>query len=287
MAVNQIEKAERFRALHLVEGTFLMPNAWDAGSARMLAAAPFSALGTTSAGIAFSMGVPDGQSRVSRDAMIERIHAIADATDLPVSADLEAGYGETPEAVAVTVRASIQAGAVGGNIEDDTGDPGLLLYETNLAAARIHAAREAADATGVPYVLTARTDCYLVSHPNAFAEAVARANLYREAGADCLFVPGVRDADTIAALVREIQGPLNVVMGLTGSALSVKELETLGVRRISIGGSLARATFGLIRRAVREMAEKGSFSFADQQIPNGELCAFFASWETIDRNERR
>ncbi|MFQ5755952.1 MAG: isocitrate lyase/phosphoenolpyruvate mutase family protein [Acidiferrobacterales bacterium] len=287
MAASHIEKAERFRALHLVEGTFLMPNAWDAGSARMLAAGPFSALGTTSAGIAFSMGVPDGQGRVSRDAMIERIHAIAGATDLPVSADLEAGYGETPEAVAATVRASIQAGAIGGNIEDDTGDPGLLLYEPDLAAVRIHAAREAANATGVPYVLTGRTDCYLVSHPNAFAEAVARANLYREAGADCLFVPGVRDADTIAALVREIAGPLNVVMGLTGSALSVKELQALGVRRISIGGSLARATFDLIRRAVREMAEEGTFAFADQQIANGELCAFFASCGTIDRNERR
>lgn len=274
---TQIQHGERFRSLHAGSQTFLMPNAWDPGSACMLATGGFSCLATTSAGIAYSLGQPDFEGRVSRSQMMERIHLIAAAVDLPVSADLEAGFGAAPQDVAETIRLAIQAGVVGGNIEDLSGDPHTPLFDIGLAAERIRAAREAADGSGIPFTLTARTDCYLAGLPSPFAEAVRRANIFREMGANCLFVPGIKDAETIAALAREIDGPINVVMGLTGSAFTVSQLSDLGVKRISIGGSLARSALGLIRRAAQEMREHGSFSFAEQQIPDAELCSFFAS----------
>lgn len=274
---TQSQRGERFRELHAGSQTFLMPNAWDPGSACILAASGFQCLATTSAGIAYSLGQPDFEGRVSRSQMMERIHLIAAAVDLPVSADLEAGFGAAPREVAETIRLAIQAGVVGGNIEDLSGDPDTPLFDIGLSGERIRAAREAADGSGILFTLTARTDCYLVGLPSPFAEAVRRANLFREMGADCLFVPGIKDAETIAALAREIDGPMNVVMGLTGSAFSVSQLSDLGVKRISIGGSLARSALGLIRRAAQEMREHGSFSFAEQQIPDAELCNFFAS----------
>lgn len=277
--MEQKPKGRIFRALHTAPGVVLMPNAWDAGSARMLAAAGFSAIGTTSAGIAFSHGVPDYDGRVTRPEMLDCVGRIAAAVDLPVSADLEAGYGIAPQDVAQTIALFIQAGVVGGNIEDYSGDAHCPLFDAVLASERIGAARQAADSSGLPFTLTARTDCYLAGVDDPFSEAVRRSNLYREAGADCLFVPGIRDAATIAALVREVDGPLSVVMGLAGASLNVAELAALGVKRISIGGSLARATFGLIRRAAQEMREQGSFTFADQQIPDNELCRFFAAWD--------
>ena len=272
-------KARAFRELHRRDGIFLMPNAWDQGSARILANAGFEALATTSAGIAYSLGVPDYFDRVSRDCMMERVAAIAAAVDVPVNGDLEGGYGEAPEEVARTITLSAEAGLAGGNIEDHTGDEREPLYDIELAAERIHAAREAADATGIDYTLTARSDCFLVKHPDPFAESVRRVNRYREAGADCLFVPGVSDAESIGRLAREVHGPINVVMGLSGAVLSVAELGALGVRRVSIGGSLQRATMGLVRRAAEEMHEKGTFRYADEQIPDGELMAFFARWD--------
>lgn len=274
---TQFQHGERFRELHASPQTFLMPNAWDPGSACMLTTGGFQCLATTSAGIAYSLGQPDFEGRVSRSQMMERIHAIAAAVDLPVSADLEAGFGTAPQDVAETIRLAIQAGVVGGNIEDLSGDPHTPLFDIGLAAERIRAAREAADGSRIPFTLTARTDCYLAGLPSPFTEAVRRANLFREMGADCLFVPGVKDAETIAALAREIDGPINVVMGLTGSAFTVSQLSAMGVKRISIGGSLARSALGLIRRAAQEMREHGSFSFAEQQIPDAELCNFFAS----------
>ena len=276
--MDQLQKASILKELHARDGTFLMPNAWDAGSARMLSASGFPAIATTSAGIAFSLGLPDYEGAVSREAMLERVGLIAAAVDLPVSADLEAGYGVEPDQVGETIRKAITVGAVGGNIEDFTGEPNAPLFDLALAAERIRAARQAADASAIPFTLAARTDCYLAGVDKPFAAAVERANCYREAGADCLFVPGVSDPDVIAALVKEIDGPLTVVMGLSGSTLSVSQLAALGVRRITIGGSLARATYGLIRQAAVEMKEQGSFSFADRQIPDGELCRFFASF---------
>jgi len=281
--VNSHERGQRFRALHGQDHTFLMPNAWDPGSARMLAAGGFAALATTSAGIAYSQGVPDQAGRISRSQMLDAVARIAASVDLPVSADLESGYGETAEEVAETIRLAIQAGVVGCNIEDVSGDPQVPLFDKARAAARIAAARELADASGMAFTLTARTDCYLAGVADPFAEAVARCNLYRESGADCLFVPGIKDRETIGALVREINGPMTVVMGLSGAPLSVADLRSLGVRRVSIGGSLARATFGLIRRAAEEMQTSGTFSYALQQIPDADMGRFFASFEDRKR----
>lgn len=256
-----------------------MPNAWDAGSARMLASNGFSAIATTSAGIAFSLGLPDYAGTVTQTEMLGCLQRIARAIDLPVSADLEAGYGTEPEQVGETIELAIAAGAVGGNIEDFTGDASAPMFNPSLAAQRIRAARIAADKSGMSFTLTARTDCYLANVAAPFSEAVQRANSYREAGADCLFVPGASDPGTIAQLVKEIDGPLTVVMGLKGASLTVSQLEDLGVRRITIGGSLARATYALIRQAAQEMAGTGTFNYSSQQIPDAELCAFFASYQ--------
>jgi len=280
MQVTLQEKARRFHDLHTSDGCFLMPNAWDAGSAKMLAAAGFAALATTSAGVAFSLGHPDHgfcsvDARIDRETMMERLESIANAVSAPLNADLEAGYGSSPGVVAETITKAIAAGAAGGNIEDYTGDRNDPLFETSLAVDRIRAIRGAIDRSGIPFVLTARTDCFLVGHPDAFAESVRRANLFREAGADCLFIPGVSDAASIGKLVKEINGPINIVMGLTGNALSLADLKALGVRRISIGGSLARAMYYHIQDAAREMMERGTFTYADKQIPQGQLNQIF------------
>lgn len=274
--MNQIQRGLRFRQLHTNDAIFLMPNAWDAGSALMLASLGFPALATTSAGVSFSLGFPDQEAAVSRDTMIERVGSIAAAVRLPVSADLQSGYGTTPDEVGKTIGSAILAGVVGANIEDYSGNPAQPLFAIKNASTRVRAARSAADAAGIPFVLTARTDAYLAGVEKPFAEAVERCNAYREAGADCLFVPGASDPKTIEALVREIKGPISVVMGLTGSPLTVPQLGSLGVRRVTIGGSLARATYGLIRKAAAEMAELGTFSYAAQQIPDSELSQFFA-----------
>lgn len=270
-------KGEVFRDLHTAEGIFLMPNAWNAGSASMLASAGFPAIGTTSAGIAFARALPDYEGVLSRDAALEETRRIVEAVDVPVSADTEDCYGHDPAIVAETIGLFADAGVAGASIEDFSASYSDTLYERSLAVERVRAAREAADAVGFPFTLTARAECYLQKHPSAFEESVIRANLYREAGADCLFIPGVRDAETISALVREIDGPINVVMGLVGNAFSVSELASFGVKRISIGGSLARTTFGVIRRAAEEMRDGGTFTFAEQQIPDRELSRLFAT----------
>jgi 2-methylisocitrate lyase-like PEP mutase family enzyme len=278
MTQDQLAKAERFRKLHTNPGTFLAPNAWNAGSARMLEAAGFPALSTTSSGIALALGRPDYEGRLGRQEMMERIARIAGAVEVPVNADLENGYGPKPEDVAETIRQAVAAGVVGGNIEDYSTDPRAPLFEIELAAARIRAAREAADQSGIPFMLTARTDVYISGQEKPMSEAVRRAKRYREAGADCIFVAGVSDKSTISALVREIGGPIAVGVGFGGQPLTARELATMGVKRISIGGSLARTTFALIRRAATEMAQEGTFSFASEQIPDAELSTFFGSW---------
>jgi len=263
------------------DGCLLLPNAWDAGSARLLAAAGFPALATTSAGIAFSHGRPDHDffteqpagGRLDRAAMLRQVGEIVAAAGVPVSADLEEGYGGSPETVAETVALAHAAGAAGGNIEDFTGDRASPLHDRELAVERIAAARTAADAAGAPFVLVGRSDALLVGRP--VAEAVDRANAYLAAGADCAFVPGASDADTIALLVRELTGPLNVVMGLTGSKLTMAELADLGVRRVTVGGSLIRAMYGHLRRAADELRNSGTFSYAEDQIPHTALNDVF------------
>lgn len=269
-------KAERFRSLHSADGVFLMPNAWDPGSARMLAEAGFDALATTSAGIAYSLGLPDYAGAVSRQKMLDCAGAIAGAVEQPVNADLESGYGADAEDVAKTIELAAKAGIVGGNIEDYSGDPGAPLFDIERAVERIVAAREAADASGICFTLTARSDSFLNRVDDPLNQAILRCNRFRQAGADCLFVPGPTDADTIATLVREIDGPINVVMGLGKRTLTVNALRDLGVRRISIGGSLARAVLGLVRNAANEMFRQGTFTYTEGQIPDAELCRFFA-----------
>ena len=274
-------RAAAFRRLHEGGAGFVMPNAWDAGSAIVLVEAGFPAIATTSAGIAFSLGradhaVPHGATPVSRSQMLERVRQIAEAVDVPVNGDLEAGYGERPETVAETIRLAIDAGLAGGNIEDHAGGS---LYDESLAVERIAAAREAIDAGGTAFVLTARTDGQLLRQPAPLADSIRRANRYRQAGADCLYVPGVTDLATIASLVSEIDGPLNVVMGLGSGALTVAALRSAGVVRISLGGSIARAALGYVRQSARELLERGTLTFAGIQIPQGELNALFAGRE--------
>ncbi|MEW1776568.1 isocitrate lyase/phosphoenolpyruvate mutase family protein [Streptomyces sp. NPDC086777] len=275
MDTERRERAARFVELHR-EGCFLLPNAWDAGSARVLESAGFPAVATTSAGIAFSLGRADhdyGGGRVDRATMVDRIREIAAELRVPVSADLEDGFGEAPRTVAETISMTLAAGAAGGNIEDFTGDRSRPLYDPELAADRIRAAREAVDAAGEPFVLVGRTDVLLTGGP--LDEAVRRANAYLAAGADCAFVPGAADAVTIGTLVREIDGPLNVVMGLTGGALSLADLRGLGVRRVTVGGSIARAMYAHLLAAARELAERGTFSYAEGQIAQSDLNELF------------
>ncbi|MCX4905169.1 isocitrate lyase/phosphoenolpyruvate mutase family protein [Streptomyces sp. NBC_00878] len=274
------ERAERFVELHR-EGCFLLPNAWDVGSARILESAGFPAVATTSAGVAFSLGRPDHdffaeqapEDRVDRETMMGRVREIADELTVPVSADLEDGYGEAPETVATTISMTLKAGAAGGNIEDFTGDRARPLYDEALAVDRIRAARAAIDTGGEPFVLVGRTDVLLVD--GSLDECVRRANAYLAAGADCAFVPGAADAATIGTLVRELDGPLNVVMGLTGNALSLDDLRALGVRRVTVGGSIARAMYGHLLRAARELADQGTFSYADDQLSQTDLNELF------------
>ncbi|TWD84411.1 2-methylisocitrate lyase-like PEP mutase family enzyme [Kribbella amoyensis] len=264
-----------FRSLH--SESFVMPNAWDAGSAIVLAEAGFPAIATTSAGIAFSRGLgdhtlPDGAPALSREAMFERVAEITAASPVPVNGDLEDGYGPSPEEVATTIRLALDAGLAGGNIEDFDG---RALYAEELAVERIAAARQAG---GEHFVLTARIDGHLLPRPTGLADSIRRANRYREAGADCLYVPGVNDLADLRTLVREIDGPLNVVLGLGASSLTVPDVFDAGVTRISLGGSIARAALGLVRQAAQELLTTGTLGFAERQIPQAELNQLFARY---------
>jgi 2-methylisocitrate lyase-like PEP mutase family enzyme len=255
------DRAAEFLALHAGAG-FVLPNVWDAGSARLLAQVGFPAIATTSAGIAWSYGVPDGGA-MSFDMMIERVGEIVRAVGVPVSADLESGYGDPGR----TVAAAVEVGAVGGNLED-AADGALL--DADLAADNVAAAREAAPRG--TFVLNARTDAFFVPFEgDPFAEAVARAQRSVDAGADCIFVPGVNDADTIRRLAAEIPAPLNVVAGLTANRIDAPTLFSLGVTRVSVGGSIARAAFSAVDAAGRELLETGTLGFLDGAVSYGDL----------------
>ena len=257
---EQVAKAEAFLRLHQEPPLLLLPNAWDVASARLFEEAGFPAVATTSAGIAYALGHPDGQ-RVGRDDMLAVVARIAAAVAVPVTADLEAGYATTPDGVADTVRAAVAAGAVGMNLEDsDHGEPGRLA-DRAAQAERVAAAREAADSLGLAFVLNARTDVFLLGAgepAGRLAHAIERSNAYRAAGADCSFCPGVADPATITALVREVDGPLNVLAG--PATPPVAELEALGVRRVSLGSGPMRATLGLVRRMAEEL-RRGTYPF--------------------------
>ena len=254
-----------------------MPNAWDAGSALLFESAGFDAVGTTSAGIAYALGKADATGALSIDEALDETARIAEAVSVPVNVDAENGYGASPEAVAECIRRCIDTGAAGAGIEDYTWNPANPLYDRTLAVERIRAAREAVDASGMPFVLTARADCYLYRVPGAFAESVARSNLYREAGADLLYTPGVADRGEVAALVREIDGPMNFVVGKGTADYTVAELADLGIRRVSIGGSLLRAAFALAERAAAEMKDQGRFTWAADQLGPADFDRLFAN----------
>ncbi|HLX00949.1 MAG TPA: isocitrate lyase/phosphoenolpyruvate mutase family protein [Trinickia sp.] len=271
--LSQNEKARAFRAYHEAPGAFIIPNPWDIGTARLLAQAGFKALATSSAGYAFSRGLPD--SAVGREQMLVHLAEIAGATDLPVSADLENGFGDAPEDCAETIRLAAQAGVVGGSIEDATTRADDPIYAHEAAAERVRAAVEAARALPFPFTLTARCENYLWGRPD-LGDTIRRLQAYQEAGADVLYAPGLKTREDIATLVRSVDRPVNVVMGLLGVRLSLDELAELGVKRVSVGGSLARAAFGAFLRAAREMSEHGTFGYADEAIPSKEINELFA-----------
>jgi 2-methylisocitrate lyase-like PEP mutase family enzyme len=252
-------KAEAFRAMHRGPKLLLLPNAWDVASARVFEEAGVAAIATTSAGIAFSLGYPDGQ-RISPGEMMACVARIAENVKIPVSGDVEAGYGTRPEDAALTARALIEAGAVGLNLEDGTDDPQHPLADLSLQLEKIAAVREAAKNAGIPLVLNARTDVCLaqVGKPeDRYGETVKRLTAFRDAGADCLFVPGVRDSATITQLVKELQHPINILAG-PGSP-TIPELQSLGVARVSLGSAPMRATLGLARRIAHELQTSGTY----------------------------
>ena len=258
---EQVAKAEALLGLHRGPAVLVLPNAWDVASARLFARAGFPAVATTSAGVAYALGHPDGQ-RVGRDEMLAVVARIAAGVDVPVTADLEAGYATDPAGVADTVRAAVAAGAVGMNLEDSDHDRPGRLADRDAQAERVAAAREAADALGLAFVVNARTDGFLLgagAPEDRLADAVGRLNAYRGAGADCGFCPGVADAATIAALVGALDGPLNVLAG--PATPPVGELERLGVRRVSVGSGPMRATLGLVRRMAEELRRDGTYAF--------------------------
>ena len=269
-------KADALRRLHVEGPMLVLPNAWDAGSARIFVEAGFPALATTSAGIAFSLGLPDGE-RISRDEMLAAVARITRRISVPITADMEAGYGQTPDAVAETVRRVIDAGAVGMNLEDRVEEKRLIDFP--LAVERVRAARQAADATGARLVLNARTDAFEapeIPRDKRLAEAVRRGNAFREAGADSVFVPFVGDRGTIEQLVQQIRAPLNILG--TPNAPTLKEMAGLGVRRVTFGSAPMRATLGLVRRMAREWKEKGTYGTLEAYgIPFAELQKVFGN----------
>jgi 2-methylisocitrate lyase-like PEP mutase family enzyme len=269
------EKIARFRALH-ASGCFVIPNPWDVGSAVFLERLGFSALASTSAGMAFARGRPDAVDAVPCDAVLAHVRELAEATRVPVNADFQSGYASDAEGVGVNVAACVATGVAGLSIEDATGDPARPLYDVEEALDRLKAARAAIDATGAGVVLTARCEAALVGVANPQKVAIDRLVAYADAGADCLFAPGIRTASAIAELVRAVAPkPVNVLVSSPSPELSVARLGDLGVRRVSVGSSLARVAWGAFMRAARALSERGSFEGLADAAPFDELNALF------------
>lgn len=254
------DKRRRFHELHR-SGCFVIPNPWDVGSARYLQSLGFEALATTSSGFAWSQGCPDGG--MSRDAVLGHLRTMVEATDLPINADFESGYARDPDGVAQSVRLAVETGVAGLSIEDSTGDAAKPLYDIDDAVARMRAARKAIDQTGGDTLLVGRAECFLVGRPDV-EETISRLRAYASAGADCLYAPGIRSREHIRRVVESVAPkPVNLLVGVAGGA-SVAEIAALGVRRISVGGALARAAWGGFMRAAKVLAEQGRFDgFAD------------------------
>jgi 2-methylisocitrate lyase-like PEP mutase family enzyme len=275
MRLTQQQKAEAFRELHARRGAFVIPNPWDAGTARILAALGFKALTTTSAGLAFTLGRRDGAS--SRAETLANARAIVDATDLPVAADLENGFGDSPQDAAETIRmAGETAGLVGGSIEDASRDPRKPIYDFQHAVERMAAAVEAARALPFPFVLVGRAENFLHGRAN-LDDTIRRLQAYEAAGADVLYAPGITTEEEIRAVCSAVTKPVNVLMGARGMSFTVSELAELGVRRISLGSALSRAALSGLARAAREIQEKGTFSFIDEALTFGEVNDLIAT----------
>jgi 2-methylisocitrate lyase-like PEP mutase family enzyme len=273
MSVTQVEKGRRFQALHARPGIFVIPNPWDAGTAKVLAGLGFEALTTTSAGLAFTLGKRDGDGSLTREETLANAKAVVDATDLPVAADLENGFGDSPAEAAETIRlAGGQAGLVGGSIEDSTGDARKPIYDFEHAVERVAAAAEAAHRLPFPFVFVGRCENYLHGRPN-LDDTIKRLQAYEKAGADALYAPGVTRAEEIRTICRSVTKPVNVVMGLKSARFSVTELAQLGVKRISIGSALARAALAGFLAGAREIKEQGTFTFADSAVAYSEANA--------------
>jgi 2-methylisocitrate lyase-like PEP mutase family enzyme len=271
---TQRSAIDRFRELHS-SGCFVLPNPWDVGTALYLQHLGFQALATTSSGFAFSRGLPDEVRALPRDLMLDHIRDVAAATPLPVNADFQSGYADEPEGVAGNVKLCVATGVAGLSIEDSTSD-GAHLYEDRLAVERVRAARAAIDATGVPVILTARCEAWLVGHPEARRLALDRLVAFAEAGADCLYAPGVRDPERIAEIVKAVAPkPVNVLVSTPSPDLTVSRLADLGVRRISVGSSLARVAWGAFVRAAREIQENGTFNSFAGAAPFADLNGLF------------
>lgn len=277
---TQEAKFENFKLLHFQESAFVIPNPWDAGSARILTAIGFKALATTSAGYAFSAGKRDSFASLSQNEILTNAEAIVGATDLPVSADLEDGFGASQDACADTVVKACAIGLVGGSIEDATGDPSQPIFDILQSVERIEAAAEAAK--GRPFFLTARAENFLCGRPN-LSDTIRRLQAFSEAGADVLYAPGLSDINAIKTVCDEVSKPVNVVMGLSGPSYSVQELTDAGVRRVSVGGSFARAASGALRRAAQEVMNNGTFNYASDAIPDAELAELMNQGKTPNR----
>jgi 2-methylisocitrate lyase-like PEP mutase family enzyme len=264
-----------FRRLH-ESGCFIIPNPWDIGSAVYLQHLGFKAIATTSSGFAFTRGLPDGRDAVPLDVTLAHFAELAAAVDIPVNADFQDGYAEEPEGVAENVRRCVETGVAGVSVEDSTGDRDRPLYEFDLAVERMKAARAAIDATGTGTMLIGRAECFLVRHPEALQESIRRLQAYAEAGADVLYAPGLRTREDIKAVDDGVAPkPVNVLMG-AGSGFALEDLAELGVRRISVGGGLARAAWSAVDEAARAMLEDGSFERVGGSLSFAQLNRFFA-----------
>ena len=269
---TQMQKAEIFRALHERPGAFIIPNPWDAGTAKLLAAMGFEALATTSLGLANMLG----SATATRAAIIENCRIIAHATDLPVSVDLENGGADDPQAAATAIRLAAEAGAVGGSIEDASGDARRPIYDFALAVERVQAAVEAARSSPIPFTLTARAE-NLLHGRNDLDDTIRRLQGFEAAGADVLYAPGVRDLPTIRTVVSALKKPFNLVMGFADPTLTLEQLSAAGVKRISVGGALSRVALAAFLRCAREMKDKGSFTYVREMTPMKEIRASFLS----------
>jgi 2-methylisocitrate lyase-like PEP mutase family enzyme len=260
---TQADRASAFKALHEGDSAFIIPNPYDVGTARLLAHLGYQALATTSAGYAFTLGRRD--YALTREQVLTHVADLVAASDLPVSADLEGGFGSDPETVAETMRLAAATGLAGGSIEDATGDPSNPIYERNLAVERVQAASEALKTHPYPFMLTARCENFLVGRSD-LKDTIERLQSYQEAGAQVLYAPGLRSRDDIATVVNSVDRPLNVLMGLQGVHLNLAELSSLGVKRVSVGSGLSRAALGAFMRAAQEMLDHGTFTFAEDAI---------------------